>query len=118
MENIIALIPARSGSKTILGKNIQDLCGYPLIAYSIVAAILSKFISRIIVSTDSPEYAKIANRFGAETPFTRPDYLSGDFVPTSDVIHHAVKWTEKNYKKPLYICCIYPTAPLIKPSDL
>ena len=117
MENIIALIPARSGSKTILGKNIQDLCGYPLIAYSIVAAILSKFISRIIVSTDSPEYAKISNRFGAETPFLRPIEISQDESTDREMLLHAIKWMQENENKiPDLIVHLRPTTPLRDPK--
>ena len=74
----IGLIPARSGSKGVPKKNINLLAGYPLIAYSIIASILSSNIERTIVSTDSPEFAEIALFYGAEVPFLRPKEISGD----------------------------------------
>ena len=76
MNNVIAIIPARSGSKSVTDKNIKLLSGHPLIAYSIVAAKLSKEIKRVVVSTDSEEYAEIAKKYGAEVPFIRPDRQS------------------------------------------
>ena len=114
----IAIIPARGGSERIKNKNIKIFKGKPIIYYSIKAAINADIFDKIIVSTDSKKIKKIANKFGAETPFTRPRFLSGNFVSTVEVVSHAVKWVEKNYKKPKYVCCIYPTAPLIMSSDL
>jgi len=82
-KKIIALIPARGGSKSIPKKNIIDVGGYPLIAYSIAAAKLSNLIDRIIVSTDSKEISEISKKYGAEVPFLRPAEFatntSGDF---------------------------------------
>jgi CMP-N-acetylneuraminic acid synthetase len=78
MNNTIAIIPARSGSKSITDKNIKLLSGHPLIAYSIAVAKLSKKIEKVIVSTDSKEYADIAKQYGAEVPFIRPDEISID----------------------------------------
>ena len=91
-KKILAIIPARAGSKRLPGKNIMILDGCPLIAYTINAAKRSKLIDRIIVSTDSPEIAEISNRYGAETPFLRPADLSSDFSTSDDVILHTLKW--------------------------
>ena len=76
---MLAVIPARGGSKGVPHKNIRDLDGKPLIAYTIEAAIKSKVFDKIVVSTDSSEIAEIAKRYGAEVPFIRPKDLSGDF---------------------------------------
>lgn len=114
----ICVIPARGGSKRIPGKNIKKFCGRPIIAYSIDAAIKSGLFKRIIVSTDSNEISKIANKYGAETPFIRPEKLSDDFTHTHDVIGHAINYFEKNGNNINYVCCIYPTAPFIQINDL
>ena len=116
--NNVAIIPARGGSKRIPKKNIRDFIGRPIISYSIEAAINSHLFNKIIVSTDSKEIAKIANDYGAETPFMRPIEFADDFTGTHDVIGHAIKWLENNNIKIDYACCIYPTAPLIDPKDL
>lgn len=78
--SIVALIPARTGSKRVPGKNIHPLAGYPLIAYSISAAKQSGIFSSVIVSTDSAEYAQVAREYGAEVPFLRPVEISGDLA--------------------------------------
>lgn len=109
----LAIIPARSGSKRIKNKNIIDFHGKPIIFYSINAAIRSKLFDKIIVSTDSVKISKIAIKFGCETPFIRPNYLSGDKVPTIKVIKHAINFFKKSNIVFKNICCIYPSAPLI-----
>jgi N-acylneuraminate cytidylyltransferase len=114
----IAIIPARSGSKRIKNKNIKNFYNKPIIYYAIKAAKDSKLFSKIIVSTDSKKIGSIAKKFGAEFLFIRPKYLSGDKVGTRKVILHSIRWIEKNYKKPKFICCIYPTAALLKSGDL
>lgn len=81
---LIALIPARSGSKRVPDKNIKALAGHPLIAYTIAAALQSKVFDRVVVSTDSPKYADIARYYGAEVPFLRPKELAGDISPDID----------------------------------
>lgn len=114
----IAIIPARSGSKRIKNKNIKNFYNKPIIYYAIKAAKDSKLFNKIIVSTDSKKIGSIAKKFGAEFSFIRPKYLSGDRVGTREVILHGIRWIEKKYKKPNFICCIYPTAALLKPIDL
>ncbi len=94
--NILALILARGGSKGIPGKNIKELAGKPLIAWTIEEAKRSKHISRIIVSTDSEEIASIAREWGAETPFMRPAELADDHSPDIDAFEHALVWLKEN----------------------
>jgi len=95
MVNVVAIIPARSGSKSLADKNIKELSGHPLIAYSIAAAKMSKKIDRVIVSTNSQKYAKIAKQYGAEAPFIRPDEFSTDTSTDKDFLVHAMNWLEK-----------------------
>jgi len=114
---VIAIIPARCGSKGVLGKNIKKLGAYPLIAYSIAACKISKRIDRIVVSTDSTEIAKIAESFGAEVPFMRPAELAQDNSTDLEFIEHAINWFEKNEGIiPEYLVQIRPTTPLREPE--
>ena len=113
---IISVIPARAGSKRIPKKNIRSFLGKPIISYSIEAAKATKLFDRIIVSTDSQEIADIALTFGAEAPFIRPKELADDFVGTDEVIIHALNWLIKHGENVRYVCCIYATAPFIKPE--
>ena len=113
MNDIIAIIPARSGSKSLMDKNIKLLSGHPLIAYSIAAAKLSKGIDRIIVSTNSEKYADIARQYGAEVPFIRPDRYSTDTSTDRDFLIHAMKWLKENEDTlPEYWVHLRPTTPL------
>jgi CMP-N,N'-diacetyllegionaminic acid synthase len=111
--NIAAIIPARGGSKGVSGKNIRLLGGYPLIAYSVVAAKLSAKIGRIIVSTDSEGIAEISREYGAETPFLRPAALARDTSPDKDFMLHAIHWLRNNEGLvPDYFVHLRPTTPL------
>ena len=113
--NILALIPARSGSKGITHKNIMNFKNKPLLAWSIEQAKNSKYINRIIVSTDSEEYSKIANQYGAETPFLRPKEISGDLSTDKEFIIHAIKWLRDNENyRPDLIVQLRPTYPTRK----
>ena len=113
MNNVIAIIPARLGSKSITDKNIKYLSGHPLIAYSIAAAILSKKIDRVIVSTNSKEYANIAKKYGAEVPFMRPDEVSTDTATDRGFLIHAMEWLKKNEGSAIeYWVHLRPTTPL------
>tara|TARA_B110000444_G_C18696310_1_gene526743 strand:- start:215 stop:904 length:690 start_codon:yes stop_codon:yes gene_type:complete len=114
----LCVIPARAGSKRIPKKNIKFFCGKPIIAWSIELAIASKCFDKIIVSTDDKEIADLAKSYGVDVPFMRPKKISDDYTGTIPVISHAIKWQIKHYQKPLYVCCIYATAPFIKLSDL
>jgi len=114
-KNILVIIPARGGSKSIPKKNIKKLGGKPLIAYPIELAKSLKMINKIVVSTDSKEIAKVAKKHGAEVPFIRPAELAEDETPTSPVLHHCVKFLEekKGYKADL-ILVLYPTCPFLE----
>ncbi len=115
---MIAVIPARGGSKRIPRKNIKLCCGKPMIAWSISAARESGLFDRIIVSTDDAEIAEVAKTWGAETPFRRPPELSNDFAGTTEVIAHATQWARDEGIKPDAVCCIYATAPFVQTDDL
>ncbi len=116
---IIAIIPARGGSKRIKKKNSKIFCGHPIISYSIKQAKACGLFDHIIVSTDDHEIAEISKNLGAEVPFLRPAELSGDFVGTVDVINHAIDYMEKEKAKQVtYACCLYPTAPFVMAEDL
>lgn len=115
---ILAIIPARGGSKRIPHKNIKLFGGKPMIAWSIQAALDSKVFDEIVVSTDDKEIANIARKYGASVPFDRPEELSGDNIDTIPVVAHTIEWYCQNKKKPDLICCIYPTAPFISYKDI
>jgi len=116
---ILALIPARGGSKGIPNKNIRPLLGKPLIAYTINAAIGSKVFDRIIISTDSPEIKKVSLEYGAEVPFMRPKNLAQDNTPMIPVIQHALKFLKgKENIYPDIIVLLQPTSPLRKPEHI
>ena len=116
---ILALIPARSGSKSIPHKNIRYLSGKPLLAYSIEHAIKSEVINRVIVSTDSEQYAEIARSFGAETPFLRPKEISEDNSNDRDFFIHALAWLKENENYVPDICVqLRPTHPVRKIQDI
>jgi len=114
---IVAIIPARGGSKGIKNKNIFKIGGFPLIAYTIIAARLSKKIDEILVSTDSKKIAKIAEYFGAKAPFLRPKRISADKSPDIDFVKHAMTWIkEREGAYPDYIVHLRPTTPLRNPK--
>ncbi len=114
-----ALIGARGGSKAIPKKNIHDLGGFPLIAYSIIAAKLSKNIDRVIVSTASEEIAEVSKKYGAEVPFIRPAEISGDKSTDIEFVTHALNWFQENEKSvPDYLVHLRPTTPLRHPKDI
>ena len=94
--HVLAVIPARGGSKGLPGKNIRPLAGKPLIAYSIEAAKASPYVTRVMVSTDDARIAEVAKAHGAEVPFLRPAELAQDLTPTEPVLKHAVEWLEQS----------------------
>ena len=114
----LAIIPARGGSKRIPRKNIKIFGGLPMIAWPIRAAIESKCFDRIIVSTDDEEIGSVARTYGAEAPFTRPQELSGDYIGTSAVIAHAIRWHKAQGAAASEVCCLYATAPFVQATDL
>ncbi len=118
MTEILALIPARGGSKGIPRKNIKSFAGYPLIAWSIAAAKRSELVTRVIVSTDDEEIAAVAREWGAETPFLRPAELAQDKTTDLPVFEHALKWLEEveGYRPEIAIQ-LRPTSP-IRPKGM
>jgi N-acylneuraminate cytidylyltransferase len=118
MTEILALIPARGGSKGIPRKNIRNFAGYPLIAWSIAAAKQSKLITRVIVSTDDEEIAAVARECGAETPFLRPAELAQDQTTDLPVFEHALQWLEEQESyRPEIVVQLRPTSP-IRPAGM
>lgn len=114
----IALIPARGGSKRIPKKNIRNFLGKPIIAYTIEAAIKSKCFDRILVSTDCPNIREVALSYGAEAPFERPKDISDDYSTAIDVIKHTINWLRETQVDFNLICCLYATAPFMRPEDI
>lgn len=114
----LAVIPARGGSKRIPRKNIKYFGGKPMIAWSVQAAQKAEVFDRIIVSTDDPEIASVANACGADVPFIRPAELSDDHTGTTPVIAHAIEWHMAQGFNPNKICCIYATAPFVQGIDI
>lgn len=114
----LALITARGGSKRIPRKNIRLFCGKPIIAYSIETAFASGCFDEVMVSTDDTEIAEIAKQYGASVPFMRSTKTADDVATTSDVLCEVIHEYHLRGIYPEYLCCIYPTAPLITPDQL
>ncbi len=118
MTEVLALIPARGGSKGIPRKNIRDFGGYPLLAWSVAAGLQSELVTRVLVSTDDEEIAAVARQWGAETPFLRPAELARDETTDLPVFVHALEWlaAEEGYR-PQVVVQLRPTSP-IRPAGL
>jgi len=116
-KKIIAIIPARGGSKGLPGKNILELCGKPLIAWTIKNALHSKYIDEVIVSTEDKEIAKISKEYGALV-IERPEELARDDSPTIDAIMHVINWFESREEYFDIVILLEPTSPLRKDNDL
>lgn len=117
-KKFLAIIPARSGSKGLKDKNIKDLYGKPVIAYTIEAAIRSKCFDDIVVSTDSEHYAKIATQYGASVPFLRPKELSDDYASSTDVIIYTLDKLKSLGYTYDYFMLLQPTSPLRDEKDI
>jgi CMP-N-acetylneuraminic acid synthetase len=115
---IVALIPARAGSKRVPDKNIRLLAGHPVIAYTIAAALESKIFSDVIVSTDSEQYAEIARYYGAEVPFMRPAALAGDISPDIEWLAYTLKKLAENGRKYDCFSILRPTSPFRLPETI
>ena len=112
-NQVMAIIPARSGSKGVKNKNVRCLQGYPMIAYSIAAAKMSENIDRVLVSTDSDYYARVARYYGAEVPFLRPAELASDRSTDIEFMEHAINWLYDNeHRIPEFFVHLRPTYPL------
>jgi CMP-N-acetylneuraminic acid synthetase len=118
-KTVLAVIPARAGSKGILDKNIRSCNGKPLLAYSIEAALAAESVSDVIVSTDSEEYAAIACRYGAKTPFLRPADIAGDNSLDIEVFEHVLRYlSEYDAVLPEIIVHLRPTHPIREPGQI
>lgn len=114
----LCLIPARGGSKRIPRKNVRNFRGRPIISWSINAAKLSGLFDQIIVSTDDQEIAAVASESGAFVPFVRPMHLADDYSTTHSVVLHALNWADQDEIECESLCCLYATAPFVRPDDL
>jgi len=118
-QSVLAVIPARGGSKGLPGKNIREICGKPLIAWSIEKAKKSRYLDMVLVTTDSQEIAAIARKFGAHVPFLRPAELASDKASTYDAIRHALTFLKDREGKDFdYIVLLEPTSPLREDDDI
>jgi N-acylneuraminate cytidylyltransferase/CMP-N,N'-diacetyllegionaminic acid synthase len=116
---MLAIIPARGGSKGLPGKNVRPLCGKPLIAYSVEAALNAKEVDRVIVSTDCPEIASVAKSFGAEIPFMRPSELAQDASLAIDTYIYTVDRLKKEENRSIdELVVLLPTCPLRTAEDI
>jgi len=113
-KKILALIPARGGSKSVPGKNLRPVGGKPLLAWTIETAKKSKFIDRLILSSDDDQIMHSAKYYGCEVPFVRPSELAGDSSPTNDVILHAID----NIKGYDLVVALQVTSPLVTEEDI
>ena len=117
--SVLAIIPARGGSKGLPGKNIREICGKPLIAWSILQAIESEFVDVTVVTSDCPEIIGVAKQFGAQVPFVRPMELAADNSSTMDVVVHAHDYYSKSLSMKFdYSVLVEPTAPLREKDDI
>ncbi len=114
-KKILAIITARAGSKRLPNKNILDLSGKPLIAWTIEASLESKYIDKTIVSTDSIKIKDTSKKYGAEVPFIRPEELSNDKADSISVLKHAIDFFKNEFD---YIVLLQPTSPLRTTKDI
>ena len=117
-KRVLGLITARGGSKGLPGKNVRDLCGHPLIAWTVAAALGAEPIDDVVVSTDSPDIAAVAKRYGAEVPFMRPSKLAGDTATSMDVVAHALDRLREAGREYGYLVLLEPTSPLREAADI
>lgn len=117
-KRVLAFIPARGGSKGIKGKNTIDLCGKPLIAYSIEAARKCQYVDQILVSTDSEEIRDVSIAYGAYVPFLRPDELASDTAKTIDAVLHGINWLKEHGDCYDILLLLQPTQPLRRSVDI
>ena len=118
IKKVLAILPARGGSKRIKKKNIKVFNGKPMIYWPLKTLIKSKLFDQIIVSTDDQKIKKLSLKFGADVIIERPKKLSGDFIGTQEVINHSIRHLENQNFKFDYVCCVYPCSPFLQISDL
>lgn len=118
-NSFLAIIPARGGSKGLPGKNIKELCGKPLVAWSIEAGLKSKYVDEVMTSTDDEKIAEISKKYGASVPFLRPSELASDTATTFDAVKHTIDYYKNELKKEFdYIVLLEPTSPLREVFDI
>lgn len=118
-KKVLAVVPARKGSKGLPGKNTLNLCGKPLILWTLEKAKISKYIDNILVTTDSSDTQEIAINFGVEAPFLRPQNLSSDTASSIDVVKHCLDFYEKEYLQTFdLVILLEPTSPLREDRDI
>lgn len=117
-KKVLALVPARAGSKGLPGKNIRPFCGKPLLQWSVEHALFSRSVDKVVVSTDSEEFADVARKCGAAVPFLRPESLASDTATSVDVILHAVDFLEERGEAFDILVLLEPTSPLRMPEDI
>jgi CMP-N,N'-diacetyllegionaminic acid synthase len=118
MPSLVALIPARAGSKRLPGKNIKRLAGHPLMAYAIAAALESGIFADVVVSTDSDQYASIARHYGAQVPFMRPAELAGDLSPDIEWVEHALTELARGGRRYEAFSILRVTSPFRQPETI
>ena len=116
MTKVIAIIPARSGSKSIQDKNIKPLCGHPILEWSLMAALKTTLIDKVFISTDSEKYANIAKNLGIDVPFLRPKKISQDHSTDLEFVLHTIREINKINIYPDHIVHLRPTTPIRDPS--
>jgi CMP-N,N'-diacetyllegionaminic acid synthase len=116
--SVVALIPARAGSKRVKDKNIRPLGGHPVLAYTIAAALGSGVFDAVVVSTDSEHYAEIARHYGAEVPFPRPPELSGERSPDIEFVEYTLKTLAEQGRPYDCFSILRPTSPFRKPETI
>jgi len=117
-KKILGVITARAGSKGIPGKNIKDVAGKPLIAYTVEAAKASKYLTRTVVSTDGEEIAAVAKEYGADVPFMRPTEHATDTATSMQVVQHVLEELQKSGETYDYLMILQPTSPLRTSEDI
>ena len=117
-QRILAVVPARGGSKGLPGKNIRELAGKPLIAWSIEAGRQSRYVDTLFVSTACPDIARVARQWGGDVPFMRPAELATDEAKGIDAILHAVRWHRENGQVFDLVLVLQPTSPLRTAEDI
>lgn len=117
-HKVLALVPARRGSKGLPMKNIRPLGGKPLLAWPIAAARQSRYVDRVVISTEDPEFADIAREAGADAPFLRPAELASDTAPSFGFIQHAIQALADAGEHYEYLVLLEPTSPLTEASDV
>lgn len=117
-QRILALVPARAGSKGLPGKNVRELLGKPLLAWPIEAARNSVYVDDVVISTDSAEFASLAEQYGARAPFLRPAELASDAASSIDAVLHAIDAVEAEGNSVDILLLLEPTSPLTEASDI